>query len=91
MEGQLVENRFKQRCELVKRSCLSNSVNLSGWRMRRETQAHSDDEKPLKVQRNKQIIQERAKIPQSKRGDGVKTARREEPTMELTKETVSGP
>ena len=52
-----LSNRFKKRCELVKRSCLANSiqfkkkswrqrVNLSVWRMRRETQTHSDNEKP---------------------------------------------
>ena len=69
-------SRFKQRFELVKRSCLANGIqhkkscqceSLSGWQMRRETQAHSEDENP-KVPADstvKQIIQEQAKISQS--------------------------
>ena len=67
---------------------------MRSWQMRRETQAHSDKEKP-KVPGESEVKQkdhpERAKIPQSKREDGMKTARREDPTMGLTKETVSGP
>ena len=71
-------SRFQQRCELVKRSCLANSIqhkksrrqceDLSGCQMRRRTQAHSDDANP-KVPADsaeKQIIQEQAKISQSK-------------------------
>ena len=61
-----LSNRFKQRCELVKRSCLANSIHSN-----KSSRQCEDRASQLKVRRKKQIIQKHGPTADNKSNHGA--------------------